>query len=52
MLEFYDKHADKTEKARIEKIEIFDEFEEWNILQSHYCIVFAAKGELATILTL
>ena len=46
MLEFYDKYADKEEKARIEKIEIFDEFEEWNILQSHYCLVLATKGDI------
>ena len=46
LLEFYDKYADKEEKARIEKIEIFDEFEEWNILQSHYCLVLATKGDI------
>lgn len=34
----YDQRLDKIEKARIEKLEIFDEFEEWVLLQSHYCI--------------
>ena len=28
----YDQLLDKNEKARIEKIEIFDEFEEWVML--------------------
>ena len=27
-----------AERSRIEKIEIFDEFEEWDLLQSHYCV--------------
>jgi len=33
-----------TEKARIEKLEIFDEFEEWNLLQSHYCLCLSARS--------
>jgi hypothetical protein len=32
MREVYDTRLDKNEKARIENLEIFDEFEEWNIL--------------------
>ena len=32
MREVYDTKLDKGEKARIENLEIFDEFEEWNIL--------------------
>lgn len=46
MLDFYDNYSDKKERQRIEKIEIFDEFEEWNMLQSHYCLVLGVKGEL------
>lgn len=34
----YNQRLDKIEKARIEKLEIFDEFEEWVLLQNHYCI--------------
>ncbi len=44
MLEFYNKYADPAERARIEKLEMFDEFEEWNMLQSHYCLVLANRG--------
>lgn len=46
MLDFYNKYADKDERQRIEKIEIFDEFEEWNLLQSHYCLVLGVKGDI------
>lgn len=37
----YREKLDPNEKARIEALEIFDEFEEWVLLQSHYCICFA-----------
>ena len=29
---------------RISRIELFDEFEEWNLLQGHYCILVASQG--------
>lgn len=32
------------EKTRIEKLEIFDEFEEWELLQSHYCLCLSKRG--------
>ena len=31
------------ERTRIERIEMFDEFEEWELLQSHYCLTLAVK---------
>jgi len=34
----------------IEKLEIFDEFEEWDLIQSHYCFVLAIKSESNEIL--
>ena len=39
----YTLKLDPTEKARIEKLEIFDEFEEWELLQSHYCICLGKR---------
>ena len=39
----YDERLDKMEKSRIEKLEIFDEFEEWVLLQNHYCISVAKR---------
>jgi hypothetical protein len=35
---------DQVEKDRVAKLEIFDEFEEWNLLMSHYCLVVAKRG--------
>eukprot|EP00891_Asterochloris_glomerata_P002981 jgi/Astpho2/2981/fgenesh1_pm.00051_%23_4_t len=34
----YGRHVDPLQRRRIERLELFDEFEEWNMLQSHYCI--------------
>ena len=28
---------------RIQKLEIFDEFEEWNLIMDHYCIAVAHR---------
>jgi hypothetical protein len=36
MIKIYNELLDKTEKARIEKLEFLDEFEEWNIIMGHY----------------
>jgi hypothetical protein len=38
MLRVHNSRLDETERERIEKLEIFDEFEEWDLLQTHYCI--------------
>jgi tRNA wybutosine-synthesizing protein 4 len=38
MQTIYNSKLDKTEKARIEKLEIFDEYEEWEMLSIHYCV--------------
>eukprot|EP01111_Echinosteliopsis_oligospora_P005692 TRINITY_DN1923_c0_g1_i2.p1 TRINITY_DN1923_c0_g1~~TRINITY_DN1923_c0_g1_i2.p1 ORF type:complete len:219 (-),score=44.62 TRINITY_DN1923_c0_g1_i2:14-670(-) len=32
-----------ADRLRIERIELFDELEEWNLIQRHYCIVWAMK---------
>ncbi|CAA9989753.1 leucine carboxyl methyltransferase, putative [Plasmodium knowlesi strain H] len=41
MNEIYDYHLNTEEKKKIEKIEMFDEFEEWRLLQNHYFILVA-----------
>ncbi|KAJ9455635.1 putative leucine carboxyl methyltransferase 1 [Diplonema papillatum] len=33
-----------SEKARVNRIEMMDELEEWNLIHSHYCFVCSAKG--------
>ena len=43
MNDAYYKRFDQAERARIEKIEIFDEFEEWELLQKHYCLCLGKR---------
>ena len=55
MSEIYAKKLDQTEKKRIEKLEIFDEFEEWELLQKHYCLCLGkrlASPDIETMLSL
>ena len=49
MLDAYDSDyvISKEEKARISRLERFDEFEEWRMLMSHYSMTIAAKGDLS-----
>lgn len=47
----YQQHIHPAEKRRIERLEIFDEFEEWHLMQEHYCIAIGindAAGLLGT----
>lgn len=46
MLDVYRKCVDVEERRRIERIEIMDEFEEWDLLLKHYVIVLACKGQI------
>jgi tRNA wybutosine-synthesizing protein 4 len=39
----YTSKMDAVDRARIEKLEIFDEFEEWDMLQSHYCLALGKR---------
>ena len=38
---YAEKLNESGEKTRIERLEMMDEFEEWDLLQSHYCITLA-----------
>jgi hypothetical protein len=43
---------DPLDKARCERLELFDEFEEWHLIQEHYCIALGrndAQGWLAGV---
>jgi hypothetical protein len=42
MMHVYGRYCDATDVRRIERIEMFDEFEEWTLMQSHYCISIGA----------
>lgn len=50
MSQLYTLKLDKTERQRIEKIEMFDEFEEWELLQSHYCMCLGKKSSNESLL--
>jgi len=41
---YRDKLNGEGERTRIEKIELFDEFEEWELLLSHYCLCLATRS--------
>ena len=43
MNKVYNEKLDSVERHRIEKLEIFDEFEEWEMLQHHYCLCLAKR---------
>ncbi|EYU42345.1 hypothetical protein ABFS82_14G151700 [Erythranthe guttata] len=41
MLKVYSTFIEAQERRRIERLELFDEFEEWYMMQEHYCVVCA-----------
>ncbi|XP_031503277.1 leucine carboxyl methyltransferase 1 homolog isoform X2 [Nymphaea colorata] len=41
MQKVYSNFIDVQERRRIERLEIFDEFEEWHMMQEHYCVAYA-----------
>ncbi len=45
MLDVFDKYLPQDLVRRACQIEFFDEFEEWQIVLSHYCLVVAGKEE-------
>ncbi|XP_063069032.1 tRNA wybutosine-synthesizing protein 4 [Engraulis encrasicolus] len=48
MNQFYLGLVDQQERSRVEALESFDEFEEWHQKCSHYFILTATRGSLAT----
>uniref|UniRef100_A0A0A9A637 Uncharacterized protein n=1 Tax=Arundo donax TaxID=35708 RepID=A0A0A9A637_ARUDO len=40
MLRIYNDFIDSEERRRIERLELFDEFEEWHMMQEHYCVAY------------
>eukprot|EP00898_Chlorokybus_atmophyticus_P004524 jgi/Chlat1/5072/Chrsp33S05001 len=43
MDEIYTHHLDQDDRRRVERLELFDEFEEWHIIQQHYCMAIGVK---------
>ncbi|KAL2511546.1 Leucine carboxyl methyltransferase [Abeliophyllum distichum] len=46
MLRVYGNFIEAQEKRRIERLELFDEFEEWHMLQEHYCVAYAINDAM------
>ncbi|KAI8987681.1 S-adenosyl-L-methionine-dependent methyltransferase [Mycotypha africana] len=42
----HDDYLSKSELARLARLEILDEFEEWHLLAAHYCVVWATKSKV------
>ena len=45
MNDVYYNFIDNEDRARIEKIELFDELEEWHLIQGHYCLAVAVNDD-------
>lgn len=46
MLRIYTNFIDAKERRRIERLELFDEFEEWHMMQEHYCVAYAVNDTM------
>jgi hypothetical protein len=44
MLQAWERLVTVSEKARVSKLEIFDEVEEWVMLMNHYCLTTACRN--------
>lgn len=46
MLRVYSHFIEAQERRRIERLELFDEFEEWHMMQEHYCVAYAINDAM------
>nr|XP_043628074.1 leucine carboxyl methyltransferase 1 homolog [Erigeron canadensis] len=46
MMKIYTTFIDSRERQRIERLELFDEFEEWYMMQEHYCVTIAINDTM------
>ncbi|KAL6289887.1 hypothetical protein ACE6H2_007397 [Prunus campanulata] len=46
MLKVYGNFVEAQERRRIERLELFDEFEEWYMMQEHYCVAYAINDAM------
>lgn len=44
MIDIYDNQLTVSERLRIQSLEIFDEIEEWQLIQAHYIIIIASSN--------
>mmetsp|Transcript_44004 Transcript_44004/g.104132 ORF Transcript_44004/g.104132 Transcript_44004/m.104132 type:complete len:368 (+) Transcript_44004:84-1187(+) len=45
MIKIYGTRLDQSEVQRIQKLELLDEFEEWNLIQAHYFLLVASSSK-------
>ncbi|XP_057981681.1 leucine carboxyl methyltransferase 1 homolog isoform X2 [Malania oleifera] len=46
MLQIYTNFIEAQDRRRIERLELFDEFEEWHMMQEHYCVAYAINDAM------
>lgn len=46
MLKIYSDFIEVQDRRRIERLELFDEFEEWYMMQEHYCVAYAINDAM------
>ncbi|KAL3516858.1 hypothetical protein ACH5RR_023760 [Cinchona calisaya] len=46
MLKVYSDFIEAQERRRIERLELFDEFEEWHMMQEHYCVAYGINDAM------
>ncbi|RVW32332.1 hypothetical protein CK203_078925 [Vitis vinifera] len=44
-----DSHLCAVLWIRIERLELFDEFEEWHMMQEHYCVAYAINDAMGLL---
>lgn len=49
LLTLYRSCLDPADRSRIEGIEMFDEFEEWHLIMSHYCVAIGVNDRAAVL---
>ncbi|XP_045172598.2 tRNA wybutosine-synthesizing protein 4-like [Mercenaria mercenaria] len=51
MNEFYNNLLSRDERDRVEKLEMFDEYEEWHLKCAHYMVLLGYHGNCSQLLT-
>ena len=51
MNDFYNNMLDSTERDRVEKLEMFDEYEEWHLKCAHYMVLLGYHGNCNQLLS-
>ena len=47
MFGIHNRRLDPAEVRRANTLEIFDEFEEWTLIMSHYCVSYGVNDDVS-----